>query len=501
MGSAIRFTGLSSGLDTASIVTAIMTPYQTKIDTLNKNQVMAEWRKDAYKEMSTKIQNFRNNAVSKLKYASDANKSKVEVSQAGVIKFDTSNYKEDGTHKIEVTQLAKAAIVTTQQINNKITEIIDGNNVSRTLTKDDKITDIPGMSGKSEIEINGKKISFTNKESKTLTIAELEEEIAAQTDVAFKYDEKVGAFIINSATTGFDQTIDLSKTNQTVLDAMGIKKATDENGNELGYVYEGKDARIIYNDGLTITSSTNDDIEVNGIKFTALATSNSPITLTVSKDTDAMVDVITNFVKEYNTLLDEINTMLYADSAKGYEPLTDEEKEAMTEKEIEKWEEKIKGSLLRNDSTLKDLSSTLRDVMSTDYSTTTTKPLNSSCSMLAQLGIKSSSWSDRGKLTIDEDELKTAILENGDGVTKLLETIANKLDKELNNRSATTELRSYGQYFNDKIQTDKISQYKSDIITAQAKYDKLETMYYKKFTAMETAMNKLNSQSSLFSSY
>ena len=73
MGNTIRFTGLSSGLDTESIVKAIMTPYQTKIDKINKNQTLAEWRKDAYKEMSTKIQNFRNNALSKIKYASALN--------------------------------------------------------------------------------------------------------------------------------------------------------------------------------------------------------------------------------------------------------------------------------------------------------------------------------------------------------------------------------------------------------------------------------------------
>ena len=52
-----------------------------------------------------------------------------------------------------------------------------------------------------------------------------------------------------------------------------------------------------------------------------------------------------------------------ADSTKGYEPLTDEEKEAMSEKEIEKWEEKIKDSILRKDSTLNSVASAMKNVM------------------------------------------------------------------------------------------------------------------------------------------
>ena len=48
--------------------------------------------------------------------------------------------------------------------------------------------------------------------------------------------------------------------------------------------------------------------------------------------------------------------------------------------------------------------------------------------------------------------------------------------------------------------TTQISENEQKLSNAQEKYDKLETMYYKKFTAMETAMNKMNSQSSLFSS-
>lgn len=479
MGNTIRFTGLSSGLDTESIVKAIMTPYQTKIDKINKNQTLAEWRKDAYKEMSTKIQNFRNNALSKIKYASTLNKSKVEMSQEGAIKVDTSNYTEDGTHKIQVTQIAEKATV-------KVNTIRD--TAGNKLTSDSKISEIAGMPASGDITINGRTFRFDS----NTKISDLEDVLSTD-DINVKFDASAGAFLINSKETGISQKIEISSTDSKVLTAMGIQ-GVSANG---VYSCQGKNAEITYNDGVNISSESN-DIEVNGLKFTATATTTQPVTVTISKDIDGMVEAITDFVKEYNTLLEEINSKVSVDSAKGYEPLTDEEKEAMTEKEIEKWEEKIKGAIFRNDSTLKDLGSMLRQATTNDYSKS--DGLNKECSMLVQLGISSSNWSERGKLTVDEKKLRAALTDNGDDAISLLTTMANNIEQELNKRSTSTEFRSYGQYFSDKVQTDNIAQYKKDIITAQAKYDKLESMYYKKFTAMETAMNKMNSQSSLFSS-
>lgn len=483
MANTIRFTGLSSGLDTESVVKAIMTPYQNKIDTQKKNKVLAEWRKDVYKEMSTKIQNFRNNAVSKLKYVADLNKSKVTLSQEGAIKVDTNSYKEDGTHRIEVKQLAEAATVSVGTIKAQ-----DGSK----LTKDNLVTDIAGMgtAGSTILKINNESFDFAGK-----TISELETAVKEKLGdkISFKFDESVGAFLISSNKTGENESVDLSGTDTDVLSAMGVK-ANSTNS----YIFKGKNAEVLYNNGVTISSETN-DIEVNGLKFTAVAITTTPITVTVSKDIDSMVDAIKNFVNEYNTLLEEINTKLSANSAKGYEPLTDDEKDAMSEKEIELWESKIKDSLLRNDSTLKDLSGMLRSAMTTDYSKTDAG-LDEKCSMLSQLGISSTGWKDRGKLTIDEEVLRKAISDNGDGVVSLVTTIASNIDKELDARSKSTEFRTYGQYFSDKTQTSNISRYEKEIETAQDRYDRLEAMYYKKFTAMEQAMQDMNSQSSLFSS-
>ena len=62
-----------------------------------------------------------------------------------------------------------------------------------------------------------------------------------------------------------------------------------------------------------------------------------------------------------------MNKLYNADSAKGYEPLTDDEKDSMSDTEVEKWEAKVKDSLLRRDDSLESLISSMTTAMSKGY--------------------------------------------------------------------------------------------------------------------------------------
>ena len=74
--------------------------------------------------------------------------------------------------------------------------------------------------------------------------------------------------------------------------------------------------------------------------------------------------MIKDFVKTYNDILKEMNEAYNAESARGYDPLTEEERETMTEEQIKKWEDRIKDSLLRRDDTLGGLINALRSTLS-----------------------------------------------------------------------------------------------------------------------------------------
>src|SRR5699024_11006388 len=92
---------------------------------------------------------------------------------------------------------------------------------------------------------------------------------------------------------------------------------------------------------------------VAGMTITLKDTTDQVVTLSATTDTDKVVDTITEFVEEYNELIDFVNGKLTEDRHRDYRPLTEEQKEALSDREIEKWEEKARSGLLRNDQALR----------------------------------------------------------------------------------------------------------------------------------------------------
>ena len=122
----------------------------------------------------------------------------------------------------------------------------------------------------------------------------------------------------------------------------------------------GQNAKITLN-GAEFTGTSN-VFEINGLTFTALSETKDgeDITVTTEDDVDGIYDMVKNFLKEYNSIINEMDKLYNADSAKGYEPLTDDEKDSMSDSEVEKYETKIKDALLRRDSNLSTISSALK---------------------------------------------------------------------------------------------------------------------------------------------
>lgn len=289
------------------------------------------------------------------------------------------------------------------------------------------------------------------------------------------------------------------------LDKLGLSKverdATGKMITNSGNFKEALDSSITYN-GVTLTSGTN-TISVNGLTIDIKGASNDPINLTVSNDSKATFDTIKKFVTNYNSILKELNTLYYADSARGYDPLSDDEKEAMTEAQIEKWESKIKDSMLRRDSNVGTIISTLKTSIMHSVTASDGKQYS-----LASFGIGTSSdYSEKGLLHINGDpddaafsnetnKLMQALETNPDIVAEVLsKTIGNlykAVDKDI---KAIPNVRSAFTFYNDKLMTNQQTEYKKKIALLESKLTTLENKYYKQFSAMETAMAKLQSQS------
>ena len=233
-------------------------------------------------------------------------------------------------------------------------------------------------------------------------------------------------------------------------------------------------------DGATLQDSSN-SFSVNGLTIELKnVTEGKQITLNTTSDTDSVYKMVKDFVKTYNEILEELNKKYSAESARGYDPLTDEQKEAMSEDEIEKWETKIKDSLLRRDGTLHSIISTLRSSL-----LTTTKIDGVSYSLSSFGIVTSSDYTEKGKLHImgDEDDdtyatetnkLKAALEENPEAVMKTLSEAGQSLYDALTKKMAKTSLSSALTFYNDKQMTTQQTTYKKQISELQKKLTAME---------------------------
>ena len=269
---------------------------------------------------------------------------------------------------------------------------------------------------------------------------------------------------------------------------------------------KASDGWITYN-GARFEASSN-SYTVNGLNFTANAVTaeGEAITVTVNKDVDAVYDKVKNFIKQYNELLDEMNKLYNADSARGYDILTDEEREAMTEEQIEKWENKIKDSLLRRDDSLGDLLNTMKTTLAK------TVNVNGKNYALSSFGVVTSDYTEKGKLHLlgdsedaygkeYADKLKAALSEDADTVMEVFSTIAKDLYDDMSEKMRSSSVNSALTFYNDKQLDKTMKSYKDDLATLEKRLQEIEDRYYKQFTAMEVAMSKLNSQQSSLGSF
>lgn len=282
----------------------------------------------------------------------------------------------------------------------------------------------------------------------------------------------------------------------------GITPDNDTHIGDLTYV-AATDAKLTF-DGAAYTSSQN-NITIGGVTIDIKGITTAPVTLNVTNNTENSYEMIKDFVKNYNEVLTEMCNGYYAKSAKGYEPLTSEQKKAMSDDEIDKWEKKIQDSLLRRDDTLGGLMNTMRTALQASVTVDGKKY------SLASLGITTSNdWTERGLLHIQGDsddtylpsktnKLQKMLEQDPELVGKIISGVTNNLYETLQKKMSTSTLSSALTFYNDKQMTKQVDDYKDQIKTWEEKLQDMEDRYYKQFTAMEKALAKLNSQSSALS--
>lgn len=377
--------------------------------------------------------------------------------------------------------------------------------------------------GQCEVTINGTAFTFDQDDTLADVISEVNK---ADVGATMSYNSLTGELTLKADDTGAGASLVVSEDSSSNFVSLF-----------LGSYTAGTDAKLTL-DGQSLTRSSN-TVTVDGVTYTLNQTTSSDATVSVAQDTDGVYDLISNFVDAYNTLIDTINTALDENYDSDYPPLTDDQKDEMSDTEIENWESKAKVGLLEDDSTLTSMLSDLRSALIDSMSGQTLT--------LASIGITSGTYDEQGKLYIDEDTLNEAIASDPDAVKNLFTQQATSTSSSGSSLSGSTVIRTLsssdlskrykeegiGWRFYDIIQknistirdnagnkgsllelagteddasdtdntlTTLIDKYTDEIDDEEDRLDDYEDELYEKYTTLETYISEMNSKLSAISS-
>jgi len=501
---AIRISGFYTGLDIDQLVRDLMQARRAPLDRLLQKKTLIEWQREQYREANAKLVDFRNNKL--FNFGLEANikaRKAIVTGDASAVSAKALAGANAGSLTIKVKTLATAATAkssgtVSDSAKKKLTEL------SYLDPETNEVTTLPVDTGKNTITIQINDVSISVE--KDATIEDLVSAInASDAGVEAFFDEVSGRMSLTAKKTGAG-AISLSQEFEKVF------RLTDKTN--------GQSAELEIN-GISTTRDSN-TFTVNGVEITLYGA--GTVNIQIGSDVDKIVETIKSFINEYNAVVDYLNKKLSEERFRNYAPLTSAQKEEMTEKEIELWEEKAKSGLLRRDSTLTTL---LNDMRLALY---TAVDVGGGTISLHQLGIETGTWEQKGKLVIkDEAKLRAAIEADPDKVAALFTQLSSATDEKVK-KSPTNPDSGLFQRLSNAIMTalDQLatkagtSRYSADtnvsfnpsslmgeelrqlelrIAQMNQRLTQIELRYYKQFTAMEVAVNRFNAQSGSLSSF
>lgn len=511
----IRITGMNSGLDTDAMVRELVNAYEKQGEKYSKAKTKTEWKQEAWATLNTKIKNFFTKQANNMRWSSAYSKKKTTVSDSTKALVVTSEGAVNGTQTLSINKLAKSGYLTGGEIKYRP----EGATEDVKATKATTLGDLGLGDGTATITIGkgptAEDGTFTQKSYQTFTVDKdtTLEQFASYVSAAgynASFDESTGRFFVSSKESGADNNFEFVSTSlgKEVEDILKLREKDSAGVSTGAKKINGEDAEIELN-GVKFTSSTN-SFSINGLTITAKDTTTGPLSVVTDTDYDEIYDNVKNFFKEYNSLVNEMDKLFNAKSSKGYEPLTKDEKEAMTEDEIKQWETKIKDALLKNDSELDTISSAMRNAMLSTFDIGG-KTYSLSSFGINTLGYFESADNEKNAYHIDgnpddsdtagnPDKLRAMIASDPSTTATFFQKLAQNLYDSMNKISSVSDnYKSFGNFYSDK-------KLQSEYVDKQKQVDKWEKYvadqeekYYKQFTAMESAMSSLNSQQSYIS--
>lgn len=576
--------GLSgSGLDIESLVKMGMMNKQNQYDKMYQTQLKQTWVKEAYNTVYTDVKAFKE-SMSTFKMQSNMSAMQATSSNNDVVSVTANGAAAAMNHKITVEQVASNAYLMTangqkiDRANNSaansayLKDVLFSGDATKTtvdgqtsyLVKNDTTGNIDTFKGSDvaisievqdsdEKDSDGKpvthKVEFTYDQifGDNKTLNDLATAFSnSGANVQGGYDNVNDSFSLYNKTSGSANKIGLKATNETskeLLNKLHLASYDGQNNtlgsaitfetDKMNVAATGTNAKATI-DGKTYESDTNKLNVANVIyNFNGVSAKNADgtyqaSTISVSQDTDKIVDNVKKFVETYNTLIDSLNTKYREEKNTDYKPLTKKQESEMTESQINKWNEKAKSGLLYHDNNIYSIISDMREALYTEVDAVDTVLTDArgnkySYNSMSSIGITSST--NQGHITLDEEKLKKALTEDPDCVYQLFasdqdstyisgstnknqsDTYTSKsdyLNTGIANRlynSMTTNIRNLESYAGTSKETDDesylgklITNMNTKMTSFQTLMKSYESKLYKKYDAMEVALSKLGAQ-------
>ena len=550
----MRITGMASGLDTDTLVKQMMQPYTMRMDKMKQDRQVASWKQELYRDILSDTSTMTNTYFDTLKpdtnMLSENNYAGFDVTATNSIAGESAGVSATaslgavvGSYKVVVTQLATAAKVEGTEIK------IDNPTKYTTTLSELGIAEDGGTLTFEYKDSNGAtKTSEPIIISKDARISQLMDAVNQGTSGAVKlnFSELTKKFSIESLQTGKAASLKviegggkgvLEKLNLNVNKDAAGNVIVDKDGNVNGKIKIGEDAVVAITPPgsgsvATTVEKSGNSFSIDGVNYTltkanAAGDVTTSTNITITGNTQKTYDKIKGFIDKYNELVDKIGKKTDEKKQYKYLPLSDEQKKDMKEDEIKQWEIKAKEGLLKSDSNLGNMLSSMRSAF---Y-----EGVEGAGISLSEVGLSTSpDTSQRGKIIIDEKKLKTAIETRGEQVANLFtkrSTTHSSYNPDYTSSERSTRNKEEGifQRINDVLKDytrtsrnnngkkgiliekagikGDLTEFKSllseDIIRKDEKINEMvktlaarENKFYLQFSRLEVAMNKLNSQSS-----
>lgn len=494
----VRFNGMYSNMDIDKLVSDLMKAQSLPLDKLQRQKQTTMWRREALQNTNKTLLAFRS-TLSDLRLESSFNVKRGVSSQPQVLDVNSiTSSTPNASYTIQVDKLAQSATLVGEKVGMKPNEpisaegsfIVEGSKGSKAITIQSGVSTIDSIIA----DINA---------------------ASGETGVRASFNTSSGQVILTSTDSGEASKIVITNdsanpTNNLFETVLKFKDLAST----------GQDAEYKLNGSVTIKSSSN-TIDVNGMNITLKSTGSSSIG--VSGDTGKVEERIKDFVKQYNEIVELFNKQANERPNRNYKPLTDNERQAMSENQISMWEKKAKEGLLYNDNTLRNAINELRYALKIPVEGISQPNEPDKINMLSEIGIKpSSDYKQNGKLEIDEKKLKEALNSKLDEVVNLFTKVSSSPTDTAEGRKKYREESGIGERLYSIVNEGmakvskiigagssleamdgsligrELQEIHKQETSWKRRLSDIEERYYKKFTAMEKAMQKLESKSSWF---